>query len=235
MDSKALVIIPTYNEIDNIGGLIGEIGKHLKNASVLVVDDNSPDGTGDLVEKIMAENGRVHLIRRAGKMGLGTAYLAGFKYALERDFEFIFEMDADFSHDPSYLPGLLAAAQDASLALGSRYIDGGGVENWSFLRKMISRGGSLYARLILGLPYHDLTGGFKCFRREALEAIDLDAVHSEGYSFQIEMTYRVHKKGMRIVETPIIFYERAEGKSKMSNKIFFEAIYRVWQIWLTVR
>ncbi len=235
MNSKSLVIIPTYNEVENIERLIGLIGSHLPDTSILVVDDNSPDGTGAVVERLMHSNSRLHLLKRSGKLGLGTAYISGFRYALEKDFDYIFEMDADFSHNPEYLPRFLEAIEDADLVIGSRYVDGGGVENWSFLRKMISMGGSFYARTILSVPIRDLTGGFKCFRRETLEAIDLDSVYSEGYSFQIEMTYRAYKKNLRIREIPIVFTERAGGKSKMSRRIFLEAVVRVWQILFSVR
>ncbi|MGK7344812.1 MAG: polyprenol monophosphomannose synthase [Candidatus Nitrospinota bacterium M3_3B_026] len=230
MNSQTLVIIPTYNEIENIERLIGAIHDRLPEASVLVVDDNSPDGTGGLVERLSEKDERVRLLRRPGKLGLGTAYIAGFKHALEHGFEYIFEMDADFSHDPAYLPDFLEAAREADLVIGSRYVEGGGVENWPFFRKIISMGGSLYSRIILSLPYRDLTGGFKCFRRRILESLPLDEVRSEGYSFQIEMTYRASKKGFKIKEIPIVFKDREGGKSKMSWTIFFEAFYRVWQI-----
>lgn len=230
MNSKTLVIIPTYNEIENIESLIGAIHARLPGASILVVDDNSPDGTGGLVERLSEKDERVRLLRRPGKLGLGTAYIAGFKYALEHGFEYIFEMDADFSHDPAYLPDFLEAAREADLVIGSRYVEGGGVENWPLFRKIISMGGSLYSRIILSLPYRDLTGGFKCFRRKVLETLPLDEVRSEGYSFQIEMTYRASKKGFKIREIPIVFKDREGGKSKMSWTIFFEAFYRVWQI-----
>ncbi|VAX15575.1 Dolichol-phosphate mannosyltransferase in lipid-linked oligosaccharide synthesis cluster [hydrothermal vent metagenome] len=233
MNSKSLVIIPTYNEIENIEPLIHKIHGVLPEISILVIDDNSCDGTAEMVEKIKSSDSRVDLIRRPEKLGLGTAYITGFKYAIEKGYDFIFEMDGDFSHDPVYLPAFLTAAKEADLVIGSRYIPGGGVVNWSFFRRLISIGGSIYSRLILSMPYKDLTGGFKCFRREALMAIPLDDVFSEGYSFQIEMTYRAHKKGMRIREIPIIFKERVGGKSKMSKKIFIEAIFRVWQIKLT--
>jgi len=235
MNSKSLVIIPTYNEVENIEKLIGLIGSHLPDASILVVDDNSPDGTGDVVERLMRRYSHLDLLRRSGKLGLGTAYISGFRYALEKGFDYIFEMDADFSHNPRYLPRFLEAIKDADLVIGSRYVDGGGVENWSFLRKIISMGGSFYARTILSVPIRDLTGGFKCFRRETLESIDLDCVYSEGYSFQIEMTYRAYKNNLRIREIPIVFTERAGGKSKMSRRIFLEAIVRVWQILFSVR
>lgn len=233
MNSKSLIIIPTYNEIENIEPLILKIHSVLPEVSILVIDDNSRDGTAEKVEKIKSADSRVNLIRRPGKLGLGTAYITGFKYAIEKGYDFIFEMDGDFSHDPAYLPEFLEAAKEADLVIGSRYVPGGGVVNWSFFRKLISIGGSIYSRIILSMPYKDLTGGFKCFRRETLIAIPLDDVFSEGYSFQIEMTYRVHRKGMRIKEIPIIFKERAGGKSKMSKTIFIEAIFRVWQIRLT--
>ena len=201
-------------------------------AHMLIVDDNSPDRTFEVVESLMQSQypDRLFLLKRAGKLGLGTAYIAGFKWALARDYDYIFEMDADFSHDPKYLPDFLAAIQKNDVVLGSRYVPGGGVKNWGLLRKFISRGGSLYARTILGLSLRDLTGGFKCFRREVLQAIDLDAVKSNGYSFQIEMTYRAQALGFRIIETPIIFEDRTAGKSKMSRKIFLEAVLMVWKL-----
>lgn len=235
MEYETLIIIPTYNELDNIVRLISRIHQTVPAAHVLVIDDNSPDGTGDAVEPLTKSDQRVFLLRRAGKLGLGTAYLTGFRYALERGYRYIFEMDADFSHDPGHLPAFLEAIRGADLVLGSRYVPGGGVENWPLWRQMVSLGGSLYSRVILGLPYHDLTGGFKCFRRETLEALGLDSIYSEGYSFQIEMTYRASRKGFRIVEIPIVFRERAEGVSKMSRKIFLEAVLRVWQMRLTIK
>ena len=227
-----LIIIPTYNESENVEKLLDLISRTDPAAHVLIVDDNSPDRTYEIVERLMQTSypGRLFLLKRAGKLGLGTAYLAGFKWALARDYDFIFEMDADFSHDPKYLPDFLAAIQTPDLVLGSRYVPGGGVKNWGLLRKFISRGGSLYARTILGLSLRDLTGGFKCFRREVLEAIDLDSIKSNGYSFQIEMTYRACCKGFRIFETPIVFEDRTAGKSKMSRKIFLEAVLMVWKL-----
>ena len=227
-----LIIIPTYNESDNIEKLLDLISRTDPAAHVLIVDDNSPDRTYEIVERLMQTSypGRLFLLKRAGKLGLGTAYIAGFKWALARDYDFIFEMDADFSHDPKYLPAFLAAIEKHDLVLGSRYVPGGGVKNWGLLRKIISRGGSLYARTILGLSLRDLTGGFKCFRRQVLESIDLDAVKSNGYSFQIEMTYRARCKGFRICETPIVFEDRTAGKSKMSRKIFLEAVLMVWKL-----
>ena len=227
-----LIIIPTYNESDNIEKLLDLISRTDPAAHVLIVDDNSPDRTYEIVERLMQTSypGRLFLLKRAGKLGLGTAYIAGFKWALARDYDYIFEMDADFSHDPKYLPAFLAAIEKHDLVLGSRYVPGGGVKNWGLLGKIISRGGSLYARTILGLSLRDLTGGFKCFRRQVLESIDLDSVKSNGYSFQIEMTYRARCKGFRICETPIDFEDRTAGKSKMSRKIFLEAVLMVWKL-----
>lgn len=227
-----LVIIPTYNEKDNIGELLGLIYSYVPDIHVLVVDDGSPDGTGELIENLMAGEyqGRLFLIKRAGKLGLGTAYIAGFKWALKREYEYIFEMDADFSHNPKYLPKFLAAITGCDVVLGSRYVSGGGVTNWSLIRRIISLGGSLYSRIILNLPFHDLTGGFKCFRRKVLETIDLDDVKSNGYSFQIEMTYRAFLLGFTIKEVPIVFEERAEGQSKMSSSIFREAVWMVLKL-----
>ena len=195
----------------------------------MIVDDNSPDGTGDLVESLAATDykDKLFILKRPGKLGLGTAYLAGFKWALAANYSYIFEMDADFSHNPKYLTAFTEAIKTCDLVIGSRYVAGGGVRNWGFFRRIISLGGSLYSRLILGLPFHDLTGGFKCFRREALAQIDLDDVKSNGYSFQIEMTYRAFLQGSKIREIPIYFEERAIGKSKMSSAIFREAILMV--------
>ncbi len=228
-----LIIIPTYNEKENLGPLLEAIYEIRPDIHVLVVDDNSPDGTGQLVAEWADSpqyEGRLFLLRRAGKLGLGTAYIAGFRWALARSYRRILEMDADFSHNPRYLPDLLAAAEEADLVLGSRYVPGGGVKNWGFWRRFLSRGGSLYARVLLGLPYQDLTGGFKCFRREVLETLDLGAVRSNGYSFQIELTYRAHCKGFKIKEVPIVFEDREVGKSKMSKHIFWEAVLMVWKL-----
>ncbi|MBV9788547.1 MAG: polyprenol monophosphomannose synthase [Chloroflexi bacterium] len=225
--TPALVIIPTYNERENILALLPRVLDYPE-LSVLVVDDGSPDGTGDLVAAEVERNPRVHLIRRAGKQGLGTAYVAGFRYALARDAEFIFEMDADFSHDPRYLPDLLHAAESAyDLVIGSRYVAGGGTTDWGLGRQLISRGGNVYARLILGLPLSDMTGGYRCYRRAALEAINLNGIRSNGYSFQIEMAYRVRQAGLRVGEVPIIFPDRRVGASKMSKQIVFEALLNV--------
>lgn len=227
-----LVVIPTYNESDNIARIIPQVLAQHKDIHILVVDDNSPDKTWEVVEDLMAGEyaGRLHLLRRAGKLGLGTAYIAGFKWALARDYQYIFEMDADFSHNPDYIPAFLREIEHSDLVLGSRYVSGGGVKNWGMVRRMISRGGSLYSRLILGLPFRDLTGGFKCFRREVLASLNLEDIRSNGYSFQIEMTYRTFLKKFRIHEIPILFEDRTVGKSKMSRKIFLEAVFMVLKL-----
>jgi dolichol-phosphate mannosyltransferase len=225
---KTLIIIPTYNERNNIIPLIEEIEKYL-NTDILVMDDSSPDGTGDAVREIQKYKPFIYLIQRPGKMGLASAYLQGFQYAIEHDYDAVFEMDADFSHNPKYLPHFISALKDSDLVIGSRYIPGGGVKNWSKIRELISRGGNFYARIILGIPIKDTTGGFKCFRVEALKQFDLKKISSEGYSFQIEMNYLFHKNGFRVEEIPIIFEERREGQSKMSKKIFLEAMKQVWK------
>ena len=228
---RALVVMPTYNEIENISKILPEVLKQGDQFDILVVDDNSPDGTAEQVKRLQEQYGsRVHLMQRPGKMGLGTAYVAGFKYALERDFAYVIEMDADFSHSPTVLPQFLKAIQDADLVLGSRYIKGVNVINWPLQRLLLSYGASIYTRTITGLPIKDPTGGFKCFRRRVLEAIDLDRVHSNGYSFQIEMTFRAWLKDFKVKEIPIIFTERADGKSKMSSKIVREAMWMVWRL-----
>ncbi len=228
---RALVVIPTYNEIENIDKIITEALKQDDRLDILVVDDNSPDGTAEAVKKMQAENGsRIHILERAGKMGLGTAYVDGFKYALERDYEYIIEMDADFSHDPQVLPKFLETIQEYDLVLGSRYVNGVNVINWPLSRLLLSYGASFYTRMITGLPVKDPTGGFKCFRRKVLETINLDKVHSNGYSFQIEMSFRVWKKGFKIKEIPIVFTDRVGGKSKMSSEIVREAIWMVWML-----
>jgi dolichol-phosphate mannosyltransferase len=227
---KTLVIIPTYNEKDNISKVIPLVLKQDPDIEVLVVDDNSPDGTGKLVEELKASNPRIKLIRREKKSGLGTAYLAGFKYALENGYNYIFEMDSDFSHDPNYIPDFLKAIKDSDLVLGSRYIKGVNVVNWPITRLLLSYFANVYARWVTGLPLKDSTGGFKCFKREVLEKIDLDNIHSNGYAFQIEMNFRAWKKGFRIKEIPIIFVDRRAGESKMSKKIVREAIWMVWKL-----
>lgn len=219
---KTLIIIPTYNEIDNLPPLLEKIFSYAPEADVLIVDDNSPDGTGKLADEIHNENGKVEVLHRSGKQGLGTAYIAGFKYAIEHGYDVAFEMDADFSHDPHYLPDFLKAIENADLVIGSRYIAGGGTPNWSILRRLISGGGNIFARIVLGIPVHDCTAGYRCYRRRVLESIDLDTIQSQGYAFQIELAYRVMKQGFKIIETPIIFMDRRVGKSKMSRKIVIE-------------
>ncbi|MBU0519075.1 polyprenol monophosphomannose synthase [bacterium] len=230
-DKRALVVIPTYNEIENINQIIPAVLEQGPSLDILVVDDNSPDGTADEVRKLMQQHGdRLQLLERPGKMGLGTAYVTGFKYALERGYDYIMEMDADFSHDPKVLPRFLEAIQEADLVLGSRYVNGVNVINWPLRRLLLSYGASMYTRFITGLPVKDPTGGFKCFRREVLEAIDLDRVKSNGYSFQIEMSFRVWNKKFKVKEIPIVFTDRVGGKSKMSSKIVREAIWMVWKL-----
>jgi dolichol-phosphate mannosyltransferase len=227
---KVLIVTPTYNEADNLNRLFEEVYSVVPDVHMLIVDDNSPDGTGDMADARAAEDERVHVLHREGKLGLGTAYIAGFKWALERDYTHVFEMDADLSHQPKYLPDFLEKAKDHQLVLGSRAIKGGGTEGWGPGRKILSRGGTLYTRCILWLPYTDLTGGFKCFHREVLERLDLDTVRSEGYAFQIELTWRAHKLGYKVGEVPIIFPDRTEGQSKMSKGIFWEAVTMVWRL-----
>lgn len=226
----ALVCLPTYNEKENVVAIVEAILSATADADVLVIDDNSPDGTGRLADEIAARNSRVRVLHRPGKQGLGKAYLAGFDWALQRGYELVLEMDADFSHDPGRLPAMIEAARDADLVLGSRYVPGGGTVNWSRFREFISRGGSYYARTILGIPVRDLTGGFKCFRRKVLESIDLPTVECSGYAFQIELTYRAIRKGFRVREIPIVFTDRRVGQSKMSKRIVLEALRKVWSI-----
>ena len=231
MTEKILIIIPTYNECENITPIATAVLQRLPQAHILFVDDGSPDGTGILADSLAEGDQRIQVIHRTGKLGLGTAYLEGFRFALARDYELIFEMDADFSHNPDHLPSFLEAARGgADLVLGSRYVPGGGTVNWGAGRKILSKGGSLYARTILGVHIRDLTGGFKCFHRRVLEALDLDSVRSEGYSFQVEMTYRTLRRGFSVAEVPITFMDRRVGQSKMSREIFLEAIWMVWKI-----
>ena len=230
---KALVCLPTYDERENLAPMVEAILAQAPAVEILVIDDNSPDGTGRLADELAAREPRLHVLHRQGKEGLGRAYLAGFAWALQRGYGLVLEMDCDFSHDPRYLPALLAAAADHDLVLGSRYVPGGGTVNWGRLRKLISRGGSLYARTILGLSVRDLTGGFKCFRREVLEAIDLPTVQCTGYAFQIELTWRAARRGFRILELPITFADRRVGRSKMSRRIVLEAVRKVWSIRLS--
>ena len=228
---RGLVIVPTYNERENVARIIETVLAQDSRLNVLIVDDGSPDGTGAIVDEIAATNPRVHVLHRAKKMGLGTAYLAGFKWALARDFAFVFEMDADFSHDPNHLPEFLRAIKDTDLVLGSRYRNGKvTVVNWPMTRLMLSYAANVYARLVTGLQLYDATGGFKCFRRVVLETIDLDDVRSNGYAFQIEVSFRAWRKGFRIAEIPIVFTDRTEGESKMSKRIVREAIWMVWRL-----
>jgi dolichol-phosphate mannosyltransferase len=222
------VVLPTYNEAENLERIAGAILEQLpESGRILIVDDNSPDGTGEIADALAERNERIQVLHRAVKEGLGPAYLAGFAVALEGGAQRIVEMDADFSHDPGYLPVLIAATDDADLAIGSRYVDGGGVRDWGPTRRFISRGGSAYARMALGLPIRDLTGGFKCFRRKVLESIELDTIEARGYAFQVETTYRTIKAGFRVVEVPIVFRDRRAGSSKMSGTIVAEAMWRV--------
>ncbi|MDC0708942.1 polyprenol monophosphomannose synthase [Stigmatella sp. ncwal1] len=233
--NRALVCIPTYNEAENIEPITRAVLKAEPRVDILIVDDNSPDGTGKIADTLAAQEPRIRVLHREKKEGLGRAYLAAFRWALEAGYTFIVEMDADFSHDPRHLPTILDAAEGgADLVLGSRYVTGGGTVNWGVGRQLISRGGSLYARTILGVDIHDLTGGFKCFHRRVLEAIELSQVKSTGYAFQIELTYRTLKKGFTIQEVPIIFEDRRVGHSKMSRKIFLEALTMVWRLRLGV-
>jgi dolichol-phosphate mannosyltransferase len=225
---RALVCLPTYDERENLEPMLRALGEVLgPDDRVLVIDDNSPDGTGELADRLTAELAFVDVLHRSRKEGLGPAYLAGFRRALEQGAELVVEMDCDFSHDPSDVPRLLEAAAHADLVLGSRYVPGGGIENWGRVRRFVSAGGSLYARIVLGVPVRDLTGGFKCFRRRVLESIDLGAVHSKGYAFQIELTFRALRRGFRVQEVPIRFVDREVGGSKMSRAIVLEAIWRV--------
>ena len=227
---KTLVIIPTYNELENLTKLLPEVLSKDNNINVLIVDDNSPDGTAAFVENEMKKDDRIHLIKRESKQGLGTAYIAGFKYALQNDFELIFEMDADFSHDPGELSKFLAEVQNSDLIIGSRYITGVNVINWPMRRLLLSWFANWYTRIITGMPIHDATGGYKCFRREVLESIDLNQVRSNGYAFQIEMNFKAWKKEFRLKEIPIIFIDRVKCKSKMSKKIVREAVTMVWKL-----
>jgi dolichol-phosphate mannosyltransferase len=233
---KALVIIPTYNERKNIVSICERIISHKKVFEILIVDDNSPDGTGKLADNLAAHNEKIHVLHGKKKSGLGTAYIKGFTWGLERDYDLFFEIDADFSHNPDDLVRLLNEMDDCDLCIGSRYIDGGGIIDLPLWRMILSKfAARYYTRIITGMPVHDTTAGFKCFRRNVLESIDLNKVHSEGYAFQIEMHYRVWKRGFRIKEIPIIFTAREQGKSKMSNRIIMEAIFMVWKIKHTVQ
>ena len=231
MAERALVVVPTYNERDNVERLIATVLAQDPSIDMLVVDDGSPDGTGEIVDRIAGTNPRVHVVHRPRKMGLGTAYLTGFRWALERDYAFIFEMDADFSHDPSHLPQFLEAIKSNDVVLGSRYQQGRvTVVNWPMTRLLLSYCANLYARVATGMRLGDATGGFKCFRRKVLEAIPLEKVRSNGYAFQIEMSFRAWRKGFRISEIPIVFVDRTDGESKMSHRIIREAIWMVWRL-----
>jgi dolichol-phosphate mannosyltransferase len=231
---KATVCLPTYNERENLEKMVRALGAH--GVRVLVADDNSPDGTGEIADRLAQELDYVDVLHRPQKEGIGPAYIAAFRDVLRTDADLVLEMDCDFSHDPADVPRLIAACEEgADIALGSRYVAGGGTRNWGLLRRIVSWGGSFYARVILGLRVHDLTGGFKCFRRAVLETIDLEAIHSKGYAFQIELTYRASRRGFRVVEVPIVFVDRTEGTSKMSRTIFLEAVVKVPLLRLTVR
>jgi dolichol-phosphate mannosyltransferase len=224
----AWLVLPTYNEAENIEPIVRAARAQLREGDrILVVDDNSPDGTGQIADRLAGEIEGVEVLHRPGKQGLGRAYLAGFRRALDGGADLVLEMDSDFSHDPADLPRLIAAAQDADLVLGSRYVPGGSVIDWGLLRRLVSRGGSWYARRVLGVGVRDLTGGFKCFRRSVLESLDLESVHADGYGFQIELTYRAIKAGFNVVEIPIVFRDRRVGQSKMNARIALEAVWKV--------
>jgi dolichol-phosphate mannosyltransferase len=228
--NTTLIVMPTYNERENLPRMVARLLALPVKVDLLVVDDNSPDGTGKLADELAAQHPEVHVLHRAEKNGLGRAYLAGFKWALERGYEFVFEMDGDFSHNPDDVPTFLEAAQQADLVLGSRYMNGIRIINWPLSRLMLSKGAAFYVRVITGMPITDPTGGYKCFRRAALQALNLDAVHSNGYSFQIELTHKLWRQGYRVAEVPIIFTERVEGHSKMSGHIVSEALFMVWRL-----
>jgi len=229
--NKTLVVVPTYNERDNLPPLAQRLLSLPVPVNMLVVDDNSPDGTGKIADELAAKNSSIHVLHREEKDGLGRAYIAGFKWALEQGFEFVFELDGDFSHNPDDIPMFLEAAQNADLVLGSRYLNGIRVINWPLSRLMLSKSAAKYVQTITGMPFTDPTGGYKCFRRRALEAIKLEQVRSNGYSFQIEMTHQLWRQGMRIVEVPIVFTDRFQGHSKMSGHIVREALIMVWRLW----
>ncbi len=230
MEPRALVIVPTYNERDNLPPLVAKLLSLPVKIDLLVVDDNSPDGTGQIADDLAAKHPQVKVLHRAEKNGLGRAYCAGFAWALERDYEYIMEMDGDFSHNPEDIAKFLEAAKDADLVIGSRYCNGIRVINWPLTRLMLSMGAGMYVRIITGMPFSDPTGGFKCFRRHALKSIDLDQVRSNGYSFQIELTHKLWRQGMKVVEVPIIFTDRFLGTSKISRKIVYEAVFMVWRL-----
>lgn len=231
MNRDALVIVPTYNERENLEPLAARVLALPTPVDLLIVDDNSPDGTGQVADALAARHSAIHVLHRPGKEGLGRAYCAGFTWALARHYEFIFEMDGDFSHNPDDIPRFLEAARDADLVLGSRYVQGIRVINWPLSRLLLSLSAAWYVRVITGMPFSDPTGGFKCFRRRALLAVDLGQVRSNGYSFQIELTHKIWRQGLRVVEIPIIFTDRFQGTSKMSRKIVWEALWMVWRLW----
>ena len=227
---KTLVVTPTYDEAENIEKFIGQVLAQSPDIEMLIVDDNSPDKTGDIVEEMEKKNHRIHLLRRPRKMGLGTAYVQGFRYAIANGFDYVFEMDADFSHNPEEIPNFLEKIQKCDLVIGSRYTGGVRVVNWPIRRLILSYGANLYTRIVTGMPIKDATGGFKCFRRKVLEAIDLEKVTSNGYAFQIEMNFKAWSKGFKVCEHPIIFVDRLSGISKMSRKIVYEAVFVVWKL-----
>jgi dolichol-phosphate mannosyltransferase len=231
MQRDTIIIVPTYNERENLPMLVERLMKLPVAVDLLVVDDNSPDGTGQLADEIAAKNSQVKVLHRAQKAGLGRAYCAGFEWALKNGYEFIFEMDGDFSHNPDEIPNFLKAAQNADLILGTRYRNGIRVINWPLKRLMLSMGAAKYVQIVTGMPVTDPTGGFKCFRRRALESIDLNSIQSNGYSFQIEMTHKIWRQGMRVGEVPIVFTDRFQGTSKMAPGIIYEAIFMVWRLW----
>jgi dolichol-phosphate mannosyltransferase len=228
--AKILVVTPTFNEADNIELFTKQVLSQVPDLEMLIVDDNSPDRTGDIVEKLATANPRIHLLRRAGKMGLGTAYVEGFRFAIANKFDYVFEMDADFSHNPEEIPRFLARMGECDLVLGSRYTNGVRVVNWPIRRLLLSYAANVYTRVVTGMPVKDATGGFKCFRRSVLESIDLDKVRSNGYAFQIEMNFKAWCKGFRLCEHPIIFADRQSGHSKMSKQIVREAVFMVWKL-----
>ncbi len=228
--ARTLVIIPTYDEADNIQRIVPQVLNQKEDVEVLVVDDNSPDGTASLVENLMESDSRVHLIKRLGKSGLGTAYVEGFRYGCDHGYDYVFEMDADFSHDPAEIPKFIERMDQCDLVIGSRYRDGVRVVNWPIERLLLSYFANLYTRIITGLPLKDATGGFKCYRRKVLESIDLDSIRSNGYAFQIEMSFKSWKKGFKLCEIPIIFVDRRSGVSKMSKGIVYEAVFMVWKL-----
>ena len=227
---KSIVVIPTYNEKENINRMIDTLFGLGLDLQILIVDDNSPDGTGKMVDERIKADSRVHVIHRAGKLGLGSAYCEGFTYAAKLDVDYILEMDADFSHDPSTIPRFLEKMKEYDVVIGSRYLEGANVVNWPLRRLILSYGANLYTRIITGLPLHDATGGFKCFRREVLADLDLDKIRADGYSFQIEVNFMCWKKGYRLGEIPIVFTDRFHGTSKMSKKIIWEAVWMVWKL-----